>query len=473
MGGSTLHGGEHAIVVGASMSGLIAARVLSDHFARVTLIERDRLPVGFAPRKGVPQGRHVHGLLARGQRILQDLFPGLVEDLIADGAVQGDICLDTLFFQYGGYKTRFESGHRGLLMSRPLIEGRVRRRVLGLVNVTLVEECDVLALTATDDRLRVTGVTMHRRGTDSSVEKLPADLVVDAGGRGAHAGSWLEALGFPRAPEEKIEIGVGYTTRLYRRRPGDLPVAKAVIVAPTPPHERRLGVLFPIEGDRWMASLGGWLGEHAPADEAGFLAFAESLPVPDISTVIQRAEPVSDFSVHKFPSNLRRHYERLRRVPNGFLAIGDALCSFNPIYGQGMTACALEAVVLDECLRAPRDARASLPLRFYHRVAKIIDIPWQSAAGADFAYRGVEGVKAPGTDLINWYVAHVQRAVIHDRVVYAAFLEVMNLLKPPTSLFHPRVLWRVLGSTLSSRTMGRRRSPAKQAQAEQLHALPK
>jgi 2-polyprenyl-6-methoxyphenol hydroxylase-like FAD-dependent oxidoreductase len=443
MSGSTLHG-EHAIVVGASISGLMVARVLSDHFARVTLIERDRLPAGFASRKGVPQGQHVHGLLARGEMILQELFPGLREDLLADGAVPSDIGQNTLFFQYGGYKTRFESGHRGLLMSRPLIEGHVRRRVLGLANVALIEDSDVLGLAAADDRVRVTGVTMHRRDVDGSVEKLPADLVVDAGGRGAHAGTWLEALGFPRAPEEKIEIGVGYTTRLYRRRPGDLPGAKVAIIAPTPPHERRLGVLFPIEGDRWMVTLGGWLGEHAPADEAGFLAFARSLPAPDIYTVIHQAEPMSDFAVHKFPSNLRRHYERLRRVPEGFVAIGDALCSFNPIYGQGMTASALEAVVLDECLR--HDSPANLPRHFYRRVAKIIDMPWQSAAGADFAYQGVAGVKAPGTDLINWYVAQVQRAVLHDRSVYAAVLGVTNMLKSPTSLFHPQILWRVLRS---------------------------
>ena len=438
---------QNAIVVGGSMAGLLAARVLSDHFTSVTVFERDRLPEGFEPRKSVPQGRHVHGLLGRGQAILLELFPGLVEDLVADGAVVGDISLDTRWYQYGGYKVRFDSGFRGLLMSRPLIEGHIRRRVLALRNVRLVQECDVHALTATDDHARVTGVTVQRRANGAPTEMMPADLVVDAGGIGTHAPKWLESMGYARAPEQEITIGVGYTTRLYRRRPDDLPGAKCAIISPTPPNERRLGVLFPVEGDRWMVTLGGWLGDHAPADEAGFLEFARSLPAPDIHAVIEKAEPVSEFAVHKFRSNLRRNYEKLTRVPDGYVVVGDALCSFNPIYGQGMTTCALEAKVLDGSVRAGRDDLAGLPRRFYRQVAKVIDIPWKLAAGADFAYPGVEGMKAPGTDLINWYVGHAQRAVLYDRRVLAAFLEVMNLMKPPTSLFNPRIVWRVLRST--------------------------
>jgi 2-polyprenyl-6-methoxyphenol hydroxylase-like FAD-dependent oxidoreductase len=436
---------QGAVVVGGSMAGLLAARVLSDHFTNVTVFERDRLPESFEPRRSVPQGRHVHGLLARGQAILLELFPGIVEDLVADGAVVGDISLDTRWYQYGGYKARFDSGRRGLLMSRPLMEGHIRKRVLALPNVRLVQECDVLGLTAVD-RGHVTGVTVQRRTDGAATEMMPSDLVVDAAGIGTHAARWLEVLGYARAPEQEIRIGVGYTTRLYRRRPEDLPGAKCAIIAPTPPDERRLGVLFPIEGDRWMVTLGGWLGDHAPADEAGFLEFARSLPAPDIHAVIEKAEPVSEFAVHKFPSNLRRNYEKLARVPEGYVVVGDALCSFNPIYGQGMTTSALEAKVLDGSLRAGRDDLVGLPRRFYREVAKVIDIPWKLAAGADFAYPGVEGVKAPGTDFINWYVGHAQRAVIHDRYVFAAFLDVMNLMKPPTSLFDPRIVWRVLRS---------------------------
>jgi 2-polyprenyl-6-methoxyphenol hydroxylase-like FAD-dependent oxidoreductase len=284
---------------------------------------------------------------------------------------------------------------------------------------------------------------MVRRSGQSASETLASELVVDAGGRGSRAGAWLEALGYARAPEEEIKIGVGYTSRILRRRPTDLPGAKCVIIAATPPNERRLAALFPIEGDRWMVTLGGLLGDHAPPDPDGFVDFARSLPAPDVYDVVTAAEPLGDFAVHKFPSNLRRRYERLTRAPDGYLVTGDALCSFNPIYGQGMTVAALEALVLDACLRADR-TMLGLPRKFYKQVSKAIDIAWQSAAGADFAYPAVEGVKAPGTDVINRYVDRVQRAVLRDAAVYAAFLEVMNLTKAPTSLFHPRVLWRVL-----------------------------
>jgi 2-polyprenyl-6-methoxyphenol hydroxylase-like FAD-dependent oxidoreductase len=425
------------------MAGLLAARVLADHFSSVVVVERDRLPNEFVPRKGVPQGRHVHGLLAKGQEILQQLFPGLVEELIADGAVPGDIALDTRWFHYGGYKTRFESGLRGILLSRPLIEGHVRRRVAARENITLLEECDASALAASEDRARVTGVVVRRFGETAS-ETLPGELVVDAGGRGSRAAAWLEALGYARAPEEEIKIGVGYTSRLLRRRADHLPDAKAAIIAATPPNERRLGVLFPIEGERWMVTLGGWLGDHAPPEPSGFADFARSLPAPDVYDVLKDAEPLSEFAVHKFPSNLRRRYERVARVPDGYVVTGDALCSFNPIYGQGMTVAALEALALDACVRADRARLAGLPRRFYKRVSKVIDIAWQSAAGADFAYPAVEGVKPPGTDVINRYVDRVQRAVLRDATVHLAFLDVMNLTKAPTSLFHPRVLWRVL-----------------------------
>jgi 2-polyprenyl-6-methoxyphenol hydroxylase-like FAD-dependent oxidoreductase len=319
-----------------------------------------------------------------------------------------------------------------------------------LPNVTLLEQCDACALAASGDRARVTGVVVQRAGQAAS-ETFWSDLVVDAAGRGSRGGAWIEALGYERAPEEEIRIGVGYTSRLLRRRADDLPGAKCAIIAATPPNERRIGVLFPIEGDRWMVTLGGWLGDHAPADPDGFLEFARSLPVSDVYDVMKNAEAVSEFAVYKFPSNLRRRYERVRQVPDGYLVTGDALCSFNPIYGQGMTVAALEAMTLGACLRGDRASFVGLPGRFYRRVSKVIDVAWQSAAGADFAYPSVDGVKAPGTDLINSYVHRVQRAMLRDTAVFRAFLDVMNLTKAPTSLFRPRILWRVWRANQSSR----------------------
>ena len=439
-------GGGHAIVIGASMAGLLAARVLCDHFARVTLIERDALPAQAENRKGVPQGRHLHALHAKGEQILCRLFPGLGDDLTQAGAVRVDVPGDFLWFHFGGYNVRFNSGLTQLAMSRPLLESHVRRRVLTIANLTRLEQHDVAGLLASPDRTRVVGVTVRPRAEGQSESTLNADLVVDATGRGSRTPMWLESLGYPKPPETTIGIGYGYTTRLYRQDPTCLTDARVIFIQPTPPHDKRLGGLYPIEGGRWIVTLGGYKGGHAPADEQGFLDHAKSLAAPDIYNVIRRAEPISDFVTHGVPSNLRRHYEKLARFPEGYLVMGDAMCSFNPIYGQGMTVSAMEADLLDRCLAAAsrQDRPRGIFRAFFDGAAKVIDNPWMIAVGGDFLYAGVEGKKALGTDLINWYVGHAHNATHRDPAVATALIQVLMLLKAPSSLFHPRVVLQVL-----------------------------
>jgi 2-polyprenyl-6-methoxyphenol hydroxylase-like FAD-dependent oxidoreductase len=431
----------HAVVIGGSMAGLLAARVLSDRFEEVTIIERDRLPEEIENRKGVPQGHHVHGLLPRGHMALERLFPGLSGELVSRGAILGDVPAESRWYQPGGYRVRFETGRKGLLMSRPLLEAGVRRRVTSLPNVALLEEHAVTGLLLDGTKGRVNGVTVERRAEGAQGETLAADLVVDAGGRGSRAPAWLEEMGYERAPEERIEIGVSYTTRLYRRRPDDLPGVKLVLVQSTPPGNRRFGAMFRVEDGRWMVTLGGYLGERAPADEEGFVEFARGLPAPEIHDTIKDAQPLGEAARYNFPANLRRRYERLSRFPEGYLVTGDALCSFNPIYGQGMSVAALEAATLEECLS---EGLEDLPRRFYRSVSKVVDTPWRLAAGADFAQPGVTGSRGPATGVINWYVGQVQRAATRDEVVCRALVLVTGLIAPPETLFHPKIALRVL-----------------------------
>jgi 2-polyprenyl-6-methoxyphenol hydroxylase-like FAD-dependent oxidoreductase len=439
--------GDHVIVVGGSLAGLLATRVLADYYNKVTLIERDRLPDEPDNRKGVPQGRHAHGLLAKGREILSQLFPNLMDDLVEGGAVLVDIAGDMSWYHFGGYKVRCKSGIVGPILSRPFLEWHLRRRVLALKNVTSIQEHDVKGLVATAGGARITGVTITPHGRSSGEEVLLADLVVDASGRGSQSPKWLEALGYRRPDELSITMNAGYTSRMYRRRPEDMEEAKTYFILPEPPHQTRLGAAFAVEGDRWHISLGGWLNDHAPADEAGFLEFARSLPSPHIYQIMQRAEPLTDFAVHKFPSNQRRLYEKMRRFPEGYLVIGDAVCSFNPIYGQGMTVGALEAAALDGLLRERRERGRDVRgmwKPFFKRMSKIVDVAWMMSACEDVRYPQVTGSKPAGASLINWYMGKLHRAATHDAAVCVAFFQMMNLLRPPSLAFRPDIVFRVL-----------------------------
>lgn len=437
-------GFKHAIVIGGSIAGLMAARALSDYAERVTIVERDSVSDQPESRKGQPHTRHLHGLLAQGFTLIRDFFPGIEQDLTEGGAILGDMGLAMRWYHFGGYKKHYQSGLTGVLMSRPFLEWHIRRRVLALSNVTFLSSCAVEGLATTADQSRIVGIHVTHRDQDNRRETLAADLVVDVSGRGSAAPKWLAALGYVQPPVSTVHINVGYATRIYRRRPGDLVGAELLMVNGTPPHDKRGGMVFPIEGDRWIVTLGGMHGDHPPADERGFLEFARSLAAPDVYNLISRAEPLSEIVLHKFPSSRRQHYEKLRRFPEGFLVMGDAIASFNPIYGQGITSAALQAQVLHRILGKRKHHGDGLWRSFFKQAAKVVDIPWQLAVGEDFRYRETRGPKAPGTDLINAYVTRVHQATHHDTVVFGQFLRVMNLMAPPATLFKPAIIRRVL-----------------------------
>jgi hypothetical protein len=383
-------------------------------------------------------------LLARGREILEEFFPGLTGDLAGQGAVVGDIARDFRWFLEGAYYSQPASGLTALTVSRPLLEGYVRARLLDLPNVVAIEACDVLGLEMSADGGRVVGVRARRLSGEDTDEILPADLVVDATGRGSRLPAWLESLGYTPPAEEQVEVRVGYATRLYHRPPTQVLDAIAVIGASTPEMPRS-GVLVAIEGSRWIVGLTGYLGDYPPTDEDGFRAFAAGLPTPEIAAVVAHAEPLSAAVPYRFPASQRRRYERLTHFPESLLVIGDAMCSFNPVYGQGMTVAALEALALRECLVG---GTSRLAPRFFARAARIVDTPWSIAVGSDLRFPGVPGKRGPMVRFINWYLGRLHHAARHDPAVAVAFHQVANLVAPTSRLLRPLIALRVLRGNL-------------------------
>ncbi|HEV2583145.1 MAG TPA: FAD-dependent monooxygenase [Ktedonobacteraceae bacterium] len=440
---------HHAIVIGGSMAGLLAARVLSDHFEQVTIIERDQLIEEAQPRKGVPQGRHVHALLAGGAAILGTYFPDLFASLARDGAVPVGTA-DIRRYQLGVRVAAVPGPIKSLWQSRPFLEQHVRACLAARTNVQILDSCSVTRLRTEEER--ITGVVLQRRGQQHE-EDLAADLVVDASGRGSRAPQWLAALGYGQVEETSVTIDVGYASRIYRC-PDHPPTAwKVLIVLGPAPDYKRAGVIFPIEGGDWMVTLGGWLRDYPPDDDAGFLDYARGLSQPDLYEAIKQAEPLTPIALYKYSANRWRHYERLSRLPEGFIVIGDAVCAFSPVYGQGMSVAAMEAKALDTCLREQQSRAGTLhstsfPQRFHQAIAKNIKAAWMLSTGEDLRYPETQGHRSLGTRLFTWYIRRVVGLTASRPQVAAAFFQVWHLLNPLRSLFEPRIFLAVLGREL-------------------------
>jgi 2-polyprenyl-6-methoxyphenol hydroxylase-like FAD-dependent oxidoreductase len=453
--------GEHAVVLGASMSGLLAARVLSDHYRTVTVVERDVLSDDPDNRRGVPQGRHAHALLARGAQILDELFPGILDELVADGAPVWDGGeLSWFHLSFGGHRFLRAGKYAGddkanalYQASRPFLECHVRRRLQAMGNVMILDGHDAAELTSTADRTRVSGVRVIDRDAGTERE-LTADLVVDAMGRAAHTPAFLEGLGYGRPVQEHVVVHTTYVSHLLRIPPGTLE-ERLVVINPMP--GRPTGMfLISYENDTWIFTVFGMVGHEPPRDLAGMLSFAEEYAPAHLLAAVRAGETIAPVVQHKLPSSQWRRYDKMQRFPEGLLVIGDAMCSLNPIYGQGMTVAALDALALRESLRR---GVTGLSRRYFRPAAKSIGVAWSLAAGSDLAFPEVEGRRTRSIRLTSRYIDWVLTACETDAVVGLQFLRVSWLVDPPARLFHPSFVYRVAAANRRSR----HHSPFRQA----------
>lgn len=454
--------GNRAIVIGGSITGLLTSRILTNYFKQVTIIERDRFSEQPEPRQGIPQSTQLHILLTRGRQIMEELFPGLQAELVAKGAATIDMIGDVKWLNPFGWAVRFPSGLMALSFSRYILDWLIYQRLVAIDGIEFIEQAYVTELIPNSDRNSVIGVKIKQR--DSTGQKteqtLLADLIVDASGYGSSAPQWLEALGYKAPEETKITTGMRYASRLYEIPFNFQADWQGVYLQAAPPQRTSMGVLYPIENNRWIVGICATSPNLIAKDENVFLEALKYLPSPIIYNAVQQAKPATPISIYHPPGNRLRHYEKLTRQPEGFVILGDAVCSFTPIYGQGMTVAALGVIALDECLTELAQQRSQnllgLAKTFQKKLAKINAEPWLAATSQDAKYPSVKGItKAPSIaeKFIGWYIEQVIRltTTAKNSQTTLALTEVFHMLKSVRTLFHLRIVLQVLKQMLAQR----------------------
>lgn len=432
---------RQAIVIGAGMAGLAAAGAVAEYFERVIVLERGRLPDRAMPRSGGPQSWHLHGLVPGGQRALSDLFPDFERDLVDAGAVPLRVSCDmrTEVPGLGPYPSR-DFGWLFYGASRPLIERVTRRQVEKLANVTVRPQCSVIEIIGTPDGSMARGVRYE--STDGREEALAADLVIDASGRGAPTLALLRSS--RRMVPHAIVIGVDvhYTTATFVIPPDASTDWRAIVTRPRWPEHGRGGSILPIEGNRWILTLTGRLGERPPVDLDGFMGYLQRLETQTIYNAVKHAERRGGFERYAHPASIWRRFDRLSSFPDGLVPIGDSICRYNPNDRHGMSVAAQEAWLLKQLLKdrmAEADPLAGLAPAFFSESLPLVEGPWTTSAISDLAYPATCGERPADLESQLKYNGALTRVAMQDAAVHRLVTEVQHLLKPPSVLKEPSV----------------------------------
>ena len=386
--------GSRAVVIGGGMAGLSTARVLVRYFDAVYLFDRDRLPEEPAIRSGIPQALHAHTLLPYGQTVLEKLFPGLVERLLADGAQAVIDDTETAFFAQGQRARSSMGSTRPVIScSRPMLENAIYHEITRFPQVKIIQGMEVTGLMVDEHCDHVSGITFRSRvAPGEEPQPFRADLVVDASGRSSKTPQWLAHLGYPAPEEWRIDALSGYASRIYQEPQDYRRDWKKLVINPDPPDGSRGGVILPLEGRRWHVTLIGIAGDYPPTEEAAFLDFARSLSSPALYEAIRAAEPVSKIAGFRKNENRVRRYDHLPRYVEGLLVLGDAAYTMNPVYALGMTAAFVSSQVLDQVMRKWDEGRGmqGLSAAFQMKLAAGLATLWQLAVRSDWRWPATE-----------------------------------------------------------------------------------
>ncbi|WP_042454318.1 FAD-dependent oxidoreductase [Neobacillus dielmonensis] len=439
---------EKAIILGGGISGKLTARVLSNFYKEVIIIERDQEPTGPFPRKGAPQGNHIHALLHAGEYGLEKLFPGITENFYSTGAVKINSTQDLAWFHHGVWKLRYDGGYTTTLQTRPHLEWHVEQYLRTIPNITILYNNTFRDYEYDETENRIIGIKIN---DGSSVKTIYGDLIVDASGASSMTTGWLKNRGI-QIPEEKVKIGLIYISKVFQL-PADLNRDWTIkLVYPNPPQEKIGGTISKIEGNRYIVTF---IGYHDEIDEkqvlkndSSFLELAKKLPKDDIYQALKEAVPVSNTSVFRVPQIIWRKYEKIKQLPNGLLLIGDTICRIDPVFGQGMSIAVLETLALQNLLQNEHQSQQQLIRAFQQRAAKIIAPIWSMVLTEDFRYPATIGKKPFILPFMQWYSKNIFLLSAQNQETYHTFIKVMNLVRPITILMNPKILYRVLKRTL-------------------------
>ena len=433
---------QRAIVIGGGIAGLCAARALANSSIEVCVLERDKLPETMTPRQGVPQGKHPHGLLGEGLKGILELFPGIQAPLERAGGrfIDMGLAVNTELPGYEHLPPR-ALGITGYAATRPVIEGVLRDNLKTLRNVTIHQDARATSINVDERSGRVGSIDCVSNANGRAT--MPADVVVDATGRGQLSLDLLARLGRPSVAETRIGIDLRLASGVFELPPEYASSGVAVLTPARAPAQRRSGLLVWREDGYWSIGLAGRFGDAPPTDLNGFVEFSSTLATSSVHTALLKARMVVDISSFGFPESVRRHFEQVDDFPKGLFPLGDSICRFNPVYGQGMSVAARQACILREILSEDPysiDVSDAVERRYFKAIQPLIDSAWGLSSIPDLLFPEATGARPPNLDaLTNYQRKFIQAAAVEPRL-YQLHMEVLNLLKPATALREPQIV---------------------------------